>query len=143
MDKLAKVLDASPANASHDYAARQGTVTFRPGDTDATVTVTVIGDTQPEPDEFVLISFVPTTADARIAGLFGARCGQDQQLRLNLTPVLCADGSQCPWRTDAQLRHPGSRGKSPTLPCPLAGLSTRLNHRGCMRRMPRSIPGIR
>jgi hypothetical protein len=46
-------------------------VTFPPGETDATITITINGDTEPEPDEFVLIAFAATTADVQIGGLFG------------------------------------------------------------------------
>jgi hypothetical protein len=71
MEKLAEVLDAAPADTPGDYPARSGTVTFRPGDTDATITVSVNGDTESERDEFVLISFTATAADVKIGGLFG------------------------------------------------------------------------
>jgi Dolichyl-phosphate-mannose-protein mannosyltransferase len=71
MDELADVLDASPADTPDDYPERNGTVTFRPADTHATITVTVNGDTEPEPDEFLLVSFAATAADVKIGGLFG------------------------------------------------------------------------
>jgi Dolichyl-phosphate-mannose-protein mannosyltransferase len=71
MDELADFLDASPADTPDDYPERNGTVTFRPGDTHATITVTIEGDTEPEPDEFVLIAFAPTAGDVKVGGLFG------------------------------------------------------------------------
>ncbi len=39
------------ANADQDYEEQSGTVTFEPGDTEAAVSVGIIGDTQDEPDE--------------------------------------------------------------------------------------------
>jgi Dolichyl-phosphate-mannose-protein mannosyltransferase len=71
MDELADVLDASPAATPDDYSERNGTVTFRPGETRATITVSVNGDAEPEPDEFLLVSFAATAADVKIGGLFG------------------------------------------------------------------------
>jgi hypothetical protein len=69
--RLAELLDASPADTPDDYLPRSGAVTFRRGDTDATITVTVKANTKAEPDEFVLISFAATAADVKIGGLFG------------------------------------------------------------------------
>lgn len=71
MERLADFLDASPADTPDDYAAQNGTVTFRPGDTDATISVTVQGDPEPEPDEFMVISFAATAANVTMGGLFG------------------------------------------------------------------------
>jgi hypothetical protein len=71
MGELAELLDASPAEAPADHAARRGTVTFRPGETKATIPVTVNGDTEPEPDEFVIVSLAATTANVTMGGLFG------------------------------------------------------------------------
>jgi hypothetical protein len=71
MDELAQILDASPAGTPDDYRGSSGTVTFHPGETNATITVTVSGDTEPEPDEFVLISLDATDADVTMGGLFG------------------------------------------------------------------------
>jgi Dolichyl-phosphate-mannose-protein mannosyltransferase len=71
MDKLAEFIDASPAETPDDYPASNGTVTFRPGETDATIAITINGDQRPEPDEFVVISFAPTAADVTMGGLFG------------------------------------------------------------------------
>jgi hypothetical protein len=71
MDELADFLDASPADTPDDYPEGDGTVTFHPGDTHATITITVDGDTEPEPDEFVLIAFTPTAGDVKVGGLFG------------------------------------------------------------------------
>ena len=71
LDELAEALDASLADAPDDYPPSNGTVTFRPGDTDATIHVSLAGDTQPEPDEFLLIPFTATSADVTIGGLFG------------------------------------------------------------------------
>ncbi len=53
-----------------DYASAGGTVTFAPGQTEATVEVTVHGDLDVEPDELVVISFHSPTG-ARMGGFWG------------------------------------------------------------------------
>src|SRR5439155_555178 len=51
------------ATAGTDYLAKTGTVTFNPGETTKTVTVTALGDTLPEPNEtFVVDLSSPTNA---------------------------------------------------------------------------------
>lgn len=55
---------AAQADPGTDYTAASGTVTFTPGDTAETVTISVHGDRLDEPDEFILVSFHhPTNAD--------------------------------------------------------------------------------
>jgi len=44
------------ATAGQDYTAASGTLTFSPGETQKRITVTVQGDTQPEPDETFLVN---------------------------------------------------------------------------------------
>jgi hypothetical protein len=49
-------------------------VTFAPGDTAKTVTIAVNGDTQIEPDEYVLVSFTNPT-NAFLGGYYGLGVG--------------------------------------------------------------------
>ncbi|KAA1421073.1 hypothetical protein F0U44_01745 [Nocardioides humilatus] len=49
------------ATAPSDYAAKTGTVTFRPGVTYAIIQITVKGGTEPEPDEQFTVSFTDVT----------------------------------------------------------------------------------
>jgi hypothetical protein len=62
---------ADPAN---DYAPTSGTVTFAPGVTAQSVTITVNGDTVVEPDECVLVHFHDAT-DAVVGGFYGIGVG--------------------------------------------------------------------
>jgi hypothetical protein len=65
---------ACQADPATDYAPASGTVTFLPGDTEESVTVTVNGDTTVEPDECVIVSFRNAT-NARVGGFFGLGVG--------------------------------------------------------------------
>ncbi|MEZ5140180.1 MAG: Calx-beta domain-containing protein [Acidimicrobiales bacterium] len=61
---------ATQAQADVDYVATSGTVTFAPGETEATVALEVIGDVTDEPNEFVLVAFdAPTNAE--LGGFYG------------------------------------------------------------------------
>jgi alpha-tubulin suppressor-like RCC1 family protein len=53
------VVDAPAGQATEDvdYTPVSGTVTFLPGETTATVSITVGGDTEIEPDEYIVVSF--------------------------------------------------------------------------------------
>ncbi len=62
---------ASPAATPGDHSAQSGTVTFQSGRTSAAITVAVRGDTEPEPDEFVLISFAARGSDVTMGRFFG------------------------------------------------------------------------
>jgi hypothetical protein len=62
---------ADPAN---DYAPTSGTVTFAPGVTAQSVTITVNGDTVVEPDECVLVHFHDAT-NAVVGGFYGIGVG--------------------------------------------------------------------
>lgn len=68
------VLPPAPADPVADFDAAGGTVTFAPGQTEATVSVTVHGDTLVEPDEWVVIAFGNAT-NARIGGFWGLGFG--------------------------------------------------------------------
>ena len=62
---------ADPAN---DYVPASGTVTFAPGVTAQSVTITVNGDTVVEPDECVLVHFHDAT-NAVVGGFYGIGVG--------------------------------------------------------------------
>ena len=49
-------------------------VTFAPGETSKTVTISVNGDTAVEPDEWIVVSF-KKPANARIGGFWGLGFG--------------------------------------------------------------------
>ncbi|HAA60656.1 MAG TPA: hypothetical protein DCE39_06970 [Planctomycetaceae bacterium] len=57
------------AVAGEDYDAASGTVTFQPGETNQTVTVTVNGDVLLEPDEELLLTLANATSDGVANGL--------------------------------------------------------------------------
>jgi hypothetical protein len=65
---------ACQADPTTDYTPGGGTVTFTPGDTNEAVTITVNGDTTPEPNECVIVSFSNAT-NARIGGYYGLGAG--------------------------------------------------------------------
>jgi len=57
-----------------DYEAASGVVTFVPGETEQTVSITVSGDTEAERDELLVVSFgLPT--DAGLGGYWGLGFG--------------------------------------------------------------------
>jgi parallel beta-helix repeat protein len=63
---------ALPAGAAgtDDFATASGTVTFAPGETSATVPITIVGDLDAEGDQLVVVSFRSPTG-ARIGGFWG------------------------------------------------------------------------
>jgi hypothetical protein len=62
------------ADPATDYTAASGTVTFAPGETAKTVTITVHGDTLVEPNEYVIVQFGNAT-NAGIGGVYGLGLG--------------------------------------------------------------------
>jgi hypothetical protein len=62
------------ADPASDYSAANGTVTFAPGETAMTVTISVNGDTLAEPDEYIIVSFTNPT-NARMGGIWGLGVG--------------------------------------------------------------------
>ena len=67
-------LAGSPASPVSDYVAASGTVTFLPGETTKSVSVSVVGDVVDEVDEYVLVSFSSPT-NAIIGGFWGLGFG--------------------------------------------------------------------
>ena len=62
------------ATTADDFVAGSGTVTFAPGQTEATVSVTVNGDTVKEDDEYIATLFSNAT-NAHIGGWLGLGFG--------------------------------------------------------------------
>jgi hypothetical protein len=62
------------AEPGTDYTAATGTVTFAPGETAKTVSISVKGDTLVEPDELVIASFTAPT-NAKLGGYLGLGFG--------------------------------------------------------------------
>ncbi len=62
------------ATPGTDYTPASGTVTFAPGATAATITISVKGDTTVEPDKWIVVSF-HKPANARIGGYWGLGFG--------------------------------------------------------------------
>jgi len=54
------------ARAGEDYVATSGRLSFAPGETTKTITVEIIGDTEPEPDEPFFVNLSGATANASI-----------------------------------------------------------------------------
>lgn len=70
-------LSGAPADTPSDYLAASGIVTFAPGQTAKTVTVTINGDTTDEPDEYLLVAFTAPT-NATVGGFLGLGFGTIQ-----------------------------------------------------------------
>ncbi|MGZ4716861.1 MAG: Calx-beta domain-containing protein, partial [Acidimicrobiales bacterium] len=70
-------LPGSPADTPADYQASSGTVTFAPGETVRSVSITVDADTIDEPDEYLLVAFANPT-NASIGGYLGLGFGTIQ-----------------------------------------------------------------
>ena len=63
------------ADPATDFTAASGTVTFAPGETAKTVSISVNGDALVEPDEYLLVSFNHPT-NAEIGGFAGLGFGK-------------------------------------------------------------------
>ena len=61
---------AAAADPATDYTPASGTVTFAPGETSKTVSISVTGDTLVEPDEVIVVAFGYPT-NAKIGGFYG------------------------------------------------------------------------
>ena len=83
----------NPATAGSDYTTSTGTVTFPPGSTSQPVTVLVIGDTVPEPNETFFVNLAsPTNATIARAQGVGTILDDDSALSFfTLTPCRLAD----------------------------------------------------
>jgi virginiamycin B lyase len=65
---------AGQADPATDYTPANGIVTFAPGQTSNTVTISVKGDTLVEPDEYIVVSFSNPT-NAKVGGFWGLGFG--------------------------------------------------------------------
>jgi hypothetical protein len=86
---------AGQADPTTDYTPVSGTVTFAPGETSQTATVTVSGDTDLEPDEYIVVSFHDPT-DAKMGGFWGLGFGgitDDDQATLLPGVALVLEGN--------------------------------------------------
>src|SRR5205823_13043755 len=82
------------AMAGSDYQATSGTLTFMPGETQKTVTVSVIGDTANEPDEtfFVRLSS-PSNASIADGEGVGTILNDDTLPSLSIRDVSVVEGN--------------------------------------------------
>jgi hypothetical protein len=82
-------LGGAPADTPADYVAASGTVTFAPGETAKTVTITVNSDALDELDEYLLVAFTAPT-NANIGGYLGLGFGtiQDDDAAPSVVPGL-------------------------------------------------------
>lgn len=58
--------DGTATTADNDYVAAWGTLTFAPGETSKTITVEVVGDTTPEPEEEFFVNLSGASINALI-----------------------------------------------------------------------------
>jgi hypothetical protein len=79
------------ANAGSDYQAASGTITFAPGETSKTISVRVIGDRIPEPNETFVVN-VSNPTNATIADGQGAGTIVDDEPRISIGDVAKREG---------------------------------------------------
>jgi hypothetical protein len=79
--KLTPGAPVGQADPATDFTPASGTVTFAPGETAKTVTISVNGDTLVEPDEWIVVGFNHPT-NARMGGFWGPRLRRHPQRRL-------------------------------------------------------------
>jgi uncharacterized membrane protein len=81
------------ATAGSDYQAASGTLTFAPGDTSKTLSVQVIGDRLPEPNETFFVNLSSPT-NATIADGQGVGTILDDEPRISITDVTKYEGKK-------------------------------------------------
>jgi probable HAF family extracellular repeat protein len=81
------------ATAGSDYQAASGTLTFLPGQTSRTITVSVIGDRVPEPNETFFIR-LSGAVNAAIANGQGLATILDDEPRISISDVTRAEGNK-------------------------------------------------
>jgi hypothetical protein len=81
------------ATAGSDYQATSGTLTFAPGETSKTVTVQVIGDRLPEPNETFVVNLRSPT-NAPIADGQGVGTIVDDEPRISISDVSMKEGKK-------------------------------------------------
>ncbi len=89
-----KTYDASATEAGSDYTGVSGTLTFTPGQTSKTVSVTVNGDTTPEADEtFTLRLSSPVNATMTDSSGVGTIVNDDTLPSMTINDVTAAEGN--------------------------------------------------
>ena len=63
--------DGTATTADHDYVAKSGTLTFAPGETTKTITITVYGDKKEEPNETFFVNLSGTSSNALFSDMQG------------------------------------------------------------------------
>ena len=93
----------APRPAPADYAAGNGTLTFAPGETSKSISVSVVGDLAIEPDEtFDGHAVAPGERDDRDGSATGTIRNEDTQV-----PVIAArTRASCPRATSSTSRSP-------------------------------------
>ncbi|HSP17691.1 MAG TPA: Calx-beta domain-containing protein [Thermoanaerobaculia bacterium] len=82
------------ATAGSDYTATSGTVTFNPGQTTQTVSVTILGDLAPEADETFSVNLTnPTNATIADNQGFGVIKNDDVSPSLSISDVTLGEGN--------------------------------------------------
>ena len=82
------------AEAGTDYVAVSGTLTFSPGETNATISVVIQGDTDPEPDEvFFLRLRNAVNGNLRRQRAQGTILNDDGKPRLTISDLIQAEGN--------------------------------------------------
>ncbi len=106
--------DGTATTADNDYVAGSGTLTFAPGITEQTVSVTINGDTKVEPNETVLVNLsnatVATIANAQATGTI-----QNDDIDVDL-PIISLD--------DVEVTEGDSGTVSAEIPVQLSQAST-------------------
>src|SRR5207245_3154175 len=86
--------DGTATTADNDYVAANGTLTFNPGDTSKTITVTVNGDTKFEPDETFFVNLSnPINATIADGQGQGTILNDDAQPTISINDVSLAEGN--------------------------------------------------
>lgn len=82
------------ASAGVDYNSASGTLTFEPGETAKTISVTVLGDLQFETDETLLLNLSsPIGATIQTAQAVGTILDDDQRPTISIADVSAAEGN--------------------------------------------------
>jgi hypothetical protein len=81
------------ATAGSDYRAASGTLTFAPGETEKTITVLVIGDRLPEPNETFAVNLSAAT-NATIADVQATGTIVDDEPRISIGDVTRSEGGR-------------------------------------------------
>jgi Calx-beta domain/Domain of unknown function (DUF4214)/WD40-like Beta Propeller Repeat len=84
--------DSTATTANNDYQATSGDLTFDPGDTSKTITLTISGDTTPEPDEIFFVN-LSNPVNAQFTDGQGAGTIRNDDAALSINDVTRAEGN--------------------------------------------------